>query len=119
MASDSLRRPSGPCFRRDPQVDGGVLLGIRQAERPESFFEPRFEALVAACDQFAKTLVHKPLKVIGVTSGGTAERVPDIGELAIFQALESDVTHAVALCKMCAARRLSPSVALSVPYMHR
>ena len=32
--------------------------------------------------------------MIGVTSRRAAERVPDVGEIAVLQALESDITHA-------------------------
>jgi hypothetical protein len=58
MSRISETRPfvSGSRFRRNPQVDRGVLFGICQTKPTKSFFEPRFEALLARCDQLAKAL---------------------------------------------------------------
>jgi hypothetical protein len=41
--------------------------------------------------------------MVGVTRRRAAQRVPDIGEVAVFNALKSDIAHAVVPCKLHAA----------------
>ena len=85
----------------------GIFPGVFKPERAEALFQPRIQAFfTAAIEQFGKDRIHQRFEMVRVAYGRASEGVPDIGELAVFDAVETNVGHPVRLLRSMSVRRL-------------
>ena len=91
-----LRRSARACVRL------GVLFGVCQANGAESLLQPGVQTVTTTAKQLVKDRVGERLESVRMAHGGTAQRVPHIRQVAILQALESQITHVNGVCHNCA-----------------
>ena len=73
----------------------------------------------AAVEELGCHRVHQRLEVVGMAGGRTSQRVPDVGQLAVFEALKADVSHATLLYSHLTMRKALPArsfVTLGFPW---
>jgi len=85
-------------------VGAGILFRILKAKRTEPLLEPRIEPVPPTGQQLVQRCISERLEMVRMSGGGSAQRVPDVRKIPVFETLESDVSHIVSFAgKSCAA----------------
>jgi hypothetical protein len=79
---------------------GGVFSGVFKPERAKALLEPRIQTLFTApIEQFSKHGIHERFEMVRVTYRRASKGVPDVGELAVFDAVEPNIRHPARLLR--------------------
>ena len=85
---------------------GGILSRVFEPERAETLFQPRIQAfLTAPIEQFGKYGIHERFEMVRVAYGRSAKSVPNVGEFAVFDAVETNVGHLARLLRSMPTNR--------------
>ena len=86
---------------------GRIFLRVLEPERAEALFQPWIQALLpATIEQLGEDRVHERLEMVRVANSRAAERVPDVGKFAVFDAVETNIGHPARVLRR--ARSASP-----------
>jgi hypothetical protein len=78
----------------------GIFFRVFKPERAESLFQPRIQAfLTAPIEQFGKYRIHERFEMVRVTYSGASKGIPDVGEFAVFNAVETNIGHPARLLR--------------------
>ena len=91
-ASERAKEFIAPLLMSSADVRLGVLFGVCQADRSESLLQP-LEAIALTRKQRVEHRVRERLESVRMAVGASAQRVPDVRQILIVQALESHIRH--------------------------
>ena len=92
---------------------GGIFSGVFKPERAKALLEPRIQTLFTApIEQFSKHGVHERFEMVGVTYCRASKGVPDVCELAVFDAVEPNIRHRARLLRGARAGQLGAALLL-------
>ena len=78
----------------------GIFSRVFKPERAESLFQPRIQAfLTAPIEQFGKYRIHERFEMVRVTYSGASKGIPDVGEFAVFDAVDTNIGHPARLLR--------------------
>jgi hypothetical protein len=75
----------------------GALFGVCHSDRAESLLQPP-EAIAATHKQLVENRVRERLESVMMAGSATAQRVPDVRQLLILQALKPHIRHVTHAC---------------------
>src|SRR5205085_1956743 len=80
-------------FGRRSLVLRGVVARVHEPDVAESFFQPAIQTVTSTLEQFIQQRVRQRLEPVRVANGLPGGGVPQIGKVAVLEALKAMIRH--------------------------